>query len=255
MTPAALYLAMRSSMSGRKLRIRPCTGQAAASPRAQIVCPSICLEISSSIWISPSEALPTVKRCMMLYIQGTPSRQGVHWPQLSCLKKAEMRATTLIRSWSLSMTVIEPVPSADLNSRRPSKSMMHFLAISGVIMGTDTPPGITACRRSQPPLTPLPCFSMRYSIGAPSSSSTVQGLFTLPPTLKSLVPRLFSRPMEANHDPPRRMMVGTTATVSTLVTVVGQPHRPTLAGKGGFNLGLPCLPSSDSIIAVSSPQM
>jgi hypothetical protein len=34
--------------------------------------------------------------------------------------------------------------------------------------------------------------------------------------------------------------VGDTATVSTLVTVVGQPYRPTLAGNGGFNLGLPC---------------
>ena len=31
-----------------------------------------------------------------------------------------------------------------------------------------------------------------------------------------------------------------TATVSTLVTVVGQPHRPTLAGKGGLRRGLPC---------------
>ena len=36
--------------------------------------------------------------CMMLYIQRAPSRQGVHWPQLSCLKKDEIRATTLIRS-------------------------------------------------------------------------------------------------------------------------------------------------------------
>ena len=30
------------------------------------------------------------------------------------------------------------------------------------------------------------------------------------------------------------------AHVSTLVTVVGQPYRPTLAGNGGFNRGLPC---------------
>lgn len=50
-------------------------------------------------------------------------------------------------------------------------------------------------------------------------------------------------------------MVGDTATVSTLVTVVGQPKRPMLAGKGGLSLGLPWRPSSDSISAVSSPQM
>ena len=37
----------------------------------------------------------------------------------------------------------------------------------------------------------------------------------------------------------RRRMVGDTAMVSTLVTVVGQPNTPTLAGKGGFRRGLP----------------
>ena len=34
-------------------------------------------------------------------------------------------------------------------------------------------------------------------------------------------------------------IVGATATVSTLVTVVGQPKTPTSAGKGGFRRGLP----------------
>ena len=48
-------------------------------------------------------------------------------------------------------------------------------------------------------------------------------------------------------------MVGDTATVSTLVTVEGQPYRPTFAGKGGFSRGLPCLPSKLSSSAVSSP--
>ena len=32
--------ATRSSITGRKCRISPCTGHAAASPRAQMVCPS-----------------------------------------------------------------------------------------------------------------------------------------------------------------------------------------------------------------------
>mmetsp|Transcript_47032 Transcript_47032/g.114592 ORF Transcript_47032/g.114592 Transcript_47032/m.114592 type:complete len:200 (-) Transcript_47032:616-1215(-) len=191
----------------------------------------------------------------MLYIQLTPSRQGVHCPQLSCLKKEEMRVVTLITSCCLSMTVIEPVPSAVLYLRSPSKSMMASSAIVLVTIGTDTPPGMTAWRLSQPPLTPFPCLSIRYCMGTPIASSTVHGLLTLPPTLKSFVPLLFSRPMALNHEAPRRMMVGTTATVSTFVTVVGQPQRPTLAGKGGFRRGLPCLPSRDSIIAVSSPQM
>ena len=42
-----------------------------------------------------------------------------------------------------------------------------------------------------------------------------------------------------------RMIVGHTATVSTLVTVLGHPYSPALAGKGGFILGLPVLPSKD----------
>jgi hypothetical protein len=50
-------------------------------------------------------------------------------------------------------------------------------------------------------------------------------------------------------------MVGQTETVSTLVTVVGQPYNPTPAGNGGFTLGLPGLPSKDSIKADSSPQI
>ena len=60
-------------------------------------------------------------------------------------------------------------------------------------------------------------------------------------------PELLGLPKESNQEAPRRMMVGETATVSTLVTVVGQPYNPHWAGKGGFNLGLPCLPSKLSI--------
>ncbi|KAI9576505.1 hypothetical protein GQX74_009562 [Glossina fuscipes] len=87
------------------------------------------------------------------------------------------------------------------------------------------------------------------------SSSTVQGVFTCPEILKSLVPELRVRPKLANHAPPRRQIAGATATVSTFVTVVGQPNTPTSAGKGGLRRGLPCFPSSDSMSAVSSPHI
>ena len=50
-------------------------------------------------------------------------------------------------------------------------------------------------------------------------------------------------------------MLGTTATVSSLVTVVGHPYRPEFAGNGGFNLGYPGFPSKLSIRPVSSPHM
>ncbi len=77
----------------------------------------------------------------------------------------------------------------------------------------------------------------------------MHGLLTWPEMLKSLVPELRSRPNPANQGPPRRQIDGATATVSTLVTVVGQPKRPMSAGNGGLRRGLPCLPSRDSINA------
>ena len=65
----------------------------------------------------------------------------------------------------------------------------------------------------------------------------------------TLVPEFLSLQNEANQTPPRRQIVGATATVSTFVTVVGHPNKPMSAGKGGLRRGLPCLPSSDSINA------
>ena len=71
----------------------------------------------------------------------------------------------------------------------------------------------------------------------------MQGLFTFPEIQNNLVPKLFFHPKEVNQLAPLHNIVGITATVSTLVTVVGHPYNPALAGKGGFNLGLPVLPS------------
>ncbi len=47
-----VYSSMRRSISGRKCRSRPCTGQAAPSPNAQMVWPSICFVTSNSMSIS-----------------------------------------------------------------------------------------------------------------------------------------------------------------------------------------------------------
>ena len=43
------------------------------------------------------------------------------------------------------------------------------------------------------------------------------------------------------------------ANVSTLFSSVGQPHNPLSAGNGGRGRGVPRLPSTDAISAVSSP--
>ena len=54
---------------------------------------------------------------------------------------------------------------------------------------------------------------------------------------------------------PFATMCGTTASVSTLLMVVGQPKSPAAAGNGGLIRGFPRLPSIEFISAVSSPQM
>ena len=65
----------------------------------------------------------------------------------------------------------------------------------------------------------------------------------------------FHLPKFENQEEPLLKISGTTETVSTFETVVGQPYKPTFAGKGGFNLGCPFLPSRLSKRADSSPQI
>src|SRR5215471_10033644 len=81
----AAYWSIRRSISGRKWRSNPWTGHAAPSPKAQMVCPSICFVTSNSMSISRLCARPSAMRVSTRHIQPMPSRHGVHWPQLSCL--------------------------------------------------------------------------------------------------------------------------------------------------------------------------
>ena len=76
-----------------------------------------------------------------------------------------------------------------------------------------------------------------------------------PETENWAVPPEFSTPSSLNQSAPFLIIDGTLAKLWVLLIVVGFPYRPKLAGKGGLNLGFPCLPSRDSKSAVSSPQI
>ena len=137
----------------------------------------------------------------------------------------------------LFITIIPPVPNAEPAFLRESKSIntsSHLLFGSN---GTDEPPGMTAKRLLHPPITSPAYFCIKYFKGTPNSSSTLHGLFTWPEIQKIFDPELFLFPISENHLEPFFSIVGTTAIVSTLFTVVGFPKSPTLAGKGGFRRG------------------
>lgn len=90
----------------------------------------------------------------------------------------------------------------------------------------------------------------------PAGAILTPGSLTQPETEKARGPWwLLSQPWRETHSGPWRRMSGTQASVSTLRLSAGRPKSPTSAMEGRRCRGGPRLPSHDSIIAGSSPQM
>ena len=90
----------------------------------------------------------------------------------------------------------------------------------------------------------------------PKGTSTSPAFLTAPSSEKIVVPGRALGAHRRHTRPAPRVRIGATlAQVFTLLTTVGLPHRPLVTGYGGRDRGSPECPSSDSIRAVSSPQM
>src|SRR5664280_1558633 len=122
------------------------------------------------------------------------------------------------------MTIIPPEPMYEPSFWRCS----YVIGVSNSRAGIrppDGPPVWTALMglsEAEPPQIPsTTCRSV-----TPIGISTSPACLTLPVTAKTLVPVELPMPMPANHSPPRRMIWHRLASDSTLLIIVGWPHRP-----------------------------
>src|ERR1035441_2999051 len=88
---------------------------------------------------------------------------------------------------------------------------------------------------------------MNVLMGVPSGISTRPVLATLPTSENTLVPADLALPVSVNQAGPWETMGAMLYQVSTLLILVGCPHRPFCEGNGGRGRGLPAKPSSDSM--------
>src|SRR5215510_15329179 len=151
-----------------------------------------------------------------------------------------------------SITITPAEPIIEPAFLRPSTSMATSIS-SAVRIAAEPPPGTTAFSRPVP-VTP-PARSMSWRSVIDTGASYTPGFFTRPDTEYIRVPPCVLVPSPANHAAPRSTIGGTQHSVSTLLTMVGWPNAPLMAGNGGLILGQPFLPSSDDSSPVSSPQI
>ena len=80
-TPFSSSRLVSPIISSRNYFTKLWVGQEQASPKAQMVLPSMLLATRSSSATSEGLASPATMRSLIFFIHREPSRQGVHWPQ------------------------------------------------------------------------------------------------------------------------------------------------------------------------------
>ena len=187
-----------------------------------------------------------------------PSRQSTHLPQLSrwvnSMKKRAMPTMQVL----LFIATRPPEPTIAPTPRSESKSSGRSRC-SRVRQPPEGPPICTALKPSRVTLPrrsvmPPPMLKTISRSVVPKGTSISPVLATWPVRAKVLVPGEAAVPSLRNCSAPSLMMRTACASVSTLLMMVGLPHRPLWAGNGGLGRGMPRCPSIEAIIAVSSPQ-
>ena len=173
----------------------------------------------------PACAMPAAIRVIIRHSQPLPSRQGVHWPQE--LVHVELRqprdrlhdVRRLVHDDDGGRAEAATGPRAA--RRSPSGRCRRSTSGSAAPRRRrGSPPS----RLSQPPRTPPQCLSMSSRKRDAHHLLDVARAGSRGPRCSRSWCRCCSgRPKPANQAAPRRRIVGATAIVSTLLTVVGRP--------------------------------
>ena len=137
--------------------------------------------------------------------------------------------------------------------RRVSSKVSGVASSCGVTSAPAAPPSRTVWMVR--PAGAPPASSIRSDRRAPNGISYRPGRWIAPDRQNSRVPAESAVPRARYAAAPSTTMSSTLTRVSTLLTQVGLPNRPTSTGNGGLLRGSPRKPSSELKSAVSSPQM
>ena len=163
-----------------------------------------------------------------------PTRHGTHWPHDSSRKKAAIRVSWSTRSTCRSCTITTPEPERQPGGAGAS-SVEHQVEVVGA--------GEAARRAAEQ-------HGLQFGAGAHAAGQRDQlaerdaeldlvdaGPATAPDTQNSAARSAVVRAAKAA--PPPDTIPATLASVSTLLTSVGLPNRPTSNGNGGLLRGSP----------------